>query len=94
MHAFLEHNILTKLLPFVHDFLCQTNTMSKMYVYAMRKRGYTHKVVRLLDSFHYFFGNLILCHNNNPCSNMSKSLYFIQLASVFAIVILDDLHHV
>ncbi|CAA7036601.1 unnamed protein product [Microthlaspi erraticum] len=77
---------LTKLRPFVHDFLREANEMFTMYVYTKGSRFYAKAILELIDPNRIYFGYRVITRNESP---HYKTLDLV-LADERGVVIVDD----
>ncbi|KAI3440629.1 RNA polymerase II C-terminal domain phosphatase-like [Psidium guajava] len=84
--------LVTKLRPFVREFLRQAGDMFEMYVYTMGNREYASTVVHLLDPEGAYFGSRVISREFSTSSTY-KSLDLV-LAPESAVLILDDTEEV
>ncbi|CAD6249123.1 unnamed protein product [Miscanthus lutarioriparius] len=82
--------MLTKLRPFVRDFLEQANSMFKMHVYTLGNQVYAKAAIDLLDPNGVFFGGRVVKRDESTQGG-TKSLDVIPGADPVAAVILDAL---
>ncbi|XP_030521878.1 RNA polymerase II C-terminal domain phosphatase-like 4 [Rhodamnia argentea] len=87
-----ELPLVTKLRPFVREFLRQAGDMFEMYVYTMGNREYASTVVHLLDPEGAYFGSRVISREFSTSSTY-KSLDLV-LAPESAVLILDDTEEV
>uniref|UniRef100_A0A0D9VM55 RNA polymerase II C-terminal domain phosphatase-like n=1 Tax=Leersia perrieri TaxID=77586 RepID=A0A0D9VM55_9ORYZ len=92
-----QYPMLTKLRPFVREFLEQSSDMFEMHAYTLGSRDYAESVVKLLDPDGVYFGNRIVSKNESPRDG--KSLEVVPVgssasaandAAAAMVVILDD----
>lgn len=84
--------LVTKLRPFVREFLRQAGDMFEMYVYTMGNREYAAAVVNLLDPEGAYFGSRVISREFSTSATY-KSLDLV-LAPESAVLILDDTEQV
>jgi len=82
--------MLTKLRPFVRDFLEQANSMFKMHVYTLGNQVYAKAAIDLLDPNGVYFGGRVVSRDLSTQGG-KKSLDVIPGADPVAAVILDAL---
>uniref|UniRef100_J3LHZ9 RNA polymerase II C-terminal domain phosphatase-like n=2 Tax=Oryza brachyantha TaxID=4533 RepID=J3LHZ9_ORYBR len=86
---------LTKLRPFVHEFLREASGMFEMHVYTLGGRSYARAVVKLLDPDGVYFGERIISFDDSsqPYRKSLDAVVGPSSASATehaAVVILDD----
>ncbi|CAH2067800.1 unnamed protein product [Thlaspi arvense] len=77
---------LTKLRPFVHDFLMEANEMFTMYAYTMGSRDYAKALLELIDPEGDYFEDRVITADDSP---FVKTLDLV-LAEERGVVIVDD----
>lgn len=77
---------LTKLRPFLHEFLKEANEMFSMYVYTMGNRDYAKTVLKMIDPEKLYFGDRVITRDESPDI---KTLDLV-LADECGVVIVDD----
>jgi RNA polymerase II C-terminal domain phosphatase-like 3/4 len=82
-------SMLTKLRPFVREFLEKASAMFEMYVYTLGDREYARAAAKLLDPDGAYFGQRIVSSDDSTRSDR-KNLDVIPGADPVAVVILDD----
>ncbi|PKU82751.1 RNA polymerase II C-terminal domain phosphatase-like 4 [Dendrobium catenatum] len=81
-------HILTKLRPFVHNFLKEANTMFDMYIYTMAERSYALEIVKHLDPMGVYFNCKVISQSDST-QRYLKGLDVV-LKEESHVVILDD----
>ncbi|XP_020573112.1 RNA polymerase II C-terminal domain phosphatase-like 4 isoform X2 [Phalaenopsis equestris] len=85
----LDHlHTLTKLRPFVHDFLKEANTMFEMYIYTMAERSYAVEIAKHLDPENVYFNSKVISQADSTIK-YQKGLDVV-LGADNLVVILDD----
>ncbi|KAL9665890.1 hypothetical protein QQ045_000211 [Rhodiola kirilowii] len=79
--------VMTKLWPFVRDFLKEANTMFEMYIHTMGDSCYAAAMATLLDPERYFYRRVI--SRNESTQKHQKDLDLV-LTHESAVIILDD----
>ncbi|KAL1202677.1 RNA polymerase II C-terminal domain phosphatase-like 5 [Cardamine amara subsp. amara] len=82
----LDRELLTKLRPFVREFLKEANEMFIMYVYTMGNREYAKSLLKLIDPKKIYFGDRVITYDDSP---FNKTLDLV-LAEEREVVIVDD----
>ncbi|KAG7625596.1 putative protein-serine/threonine phosphatase [Arabidopsis thaliana] len=82
----LDSDYLTKLRPFVHEFLKEANELFTMYVYTMGTRVYVESLLKLIDPKRIYFGDRVITRDESP---YVKTLDLV-LAEERGVVIVDD----
>ncbi|XP_010487640.1 PREDICTED: RNA polymerase II C-terminal domain phosphatase-like 4 [Camelina sativa] len=82
----VDTGFLTKLRPFVHEFLKEANKMFTMYVYTMGNRVYAKSVLKAIDPKRIYFGDRVITRDESP---YAKTLDLV-LAEERGVVIVDD----
>ncbi|EOA32079.1 hypothetical protein CARUB_v10015325mg [Capsella rubella] len=82
----LDAEFLTKLRPFLHEFLKEASEMFTMYVYTMGNRTYAKSVLKLIDPKRIYFGDRVITRDESP---YVKTLDLV-LAEERGVVIVDD----
>ncbi|KAF8081752.1 hypothetical protein N665_0868s0008 [Sinapis alba] len=77
---------LTKLRPFLGEFLKAANEMFTMYAYTMGNRDYAKFILDLIDPKHIYFGERVITRDESP---YMKTLDLV-LAHERGVVIVDD----
>ncbi|XP_010507832.1 PREDICTED: uncharacterized protein LOC104784500 [Camelina sativa] len=77
---------LTKLRPFVRDFLKEANEMFTMYVYTNGSRVYAKQILEVIDPKKLYFGDRVITKEESP---HMKTLDLV-LAEERGVVIVDD----
>ncbi|KAI4364447.1 hypothetical protein MLD38_020537 [Melastoma candidum] len=83
---------LTKLRPFVLDFLQEANTMFNLTVYTMGVRHYGWQMVKLLDLDGAYFGNRVITRED--CTQKGRKSLDVVPAAESDVIIIDDLAEV
>ncbi|CAA7036572.1 unnamed protein product [Microthlaspi erraticum] len=78
--------LLTKLRPFLGDFLKEANEMFTMYVYTMGNRDYADAVLKMIDPEKIYFGERVITKDESP---YMKTLDLV-LADERGVLIVDD----
>ncbi|KAI0522983.1 hypothetical protein KFK09_005372 [Dendrobium nobile] len=81
-------HILTKLRPFVHNFLKEASTMFDMYIYTMAERSYALEIVKHLDPMGVYFNCKVISQSDST-QRYLKGLDVV-LKEESHVVILDD----
>ncbi|XP_047331138.1 RNA polymerase II C-terminal domain phosphatase-like 4 [Impatiens glandulifera] len=81
-------HMVTKLRPFVFDFLKQANDLFELYIYTMGTRDYAKVMARLIDPHGTLFGWRII--SREDCTIPGKKGLDVVLADEKAILIVDD----
>ncbi|KAK1379559.1 RNA polymerase II C-terminal domain phosphatase-like [Heracleum sosnowskyi] len=84
----MEKVYITKLRPFVRNFLEEASQMFELYVYTMGSRNYAHIVTDFLDPEGLYFGNRVISREN--CTTPGQKGLDVVLVEPSAVVILDD----
>ncbi|XP_050366084.1 RNA polymerase II C-terminal domain phosphatase-like 4 [Argentina anserina] len=84
--------IVTKIRPFIRNFLVQADLMFELSIYTMGAREYALEMVKLLDPGNVLFGGRIISRSESTVPDR-KSLDAL-LARDSAVVILDDTKNV
>lgn len=83
-------SFMTKLRPFVHEFLKEANTMFNLYIYTMGNAFYAQTIVEFLDPHHRYFNPYDKrVFSQEDCLGPQKSLNLI-MENEATIIILDD----
>ncbi|KAL0788201.1 hypothetical protein Bca101_004447 [Brassica carinata] len=77
---------LTKLRPFVREFLKEANEMFTMYAYTMGNRDYSKFILDVIDPKQIYFGERVITRDESP---YMKTLDLV-LAHERGVVIVDD----
>ncbi|CAF2128171.1 unnamed protein product [Brassica napus] len=77
---------LTKLRPYVREFLKEANEMFTMYAYTMGNRDYSKFILDVIDPKQIFFGERVITRDESP---YMKTLDLV-LAHERGVVIVDD----
>ncbi|KAJ0249112.1 RNA polymerase II C-terminal domain phosphatase-like 5 [Hirschfeldia incana] len=77
---------LTKLRPFLREFLKEANKMFTMYAYTMGNRDYAKFIIDVIDPNKIYFGERVITRDESP---YMKSLDLV-LAHERGVVIVDD----
>lgn len=89
----LEHmRMMTKLRPYVRQFLKEANQMFEMHIYTMGDRPYACEMAKLLDPGDQFFSGRIISRDDGTQKHQ-KDLDVV-LAEESAVLILDDTENV
>ncbi|XP_072961312.1 RNA polymerase II C-terminal domain phosphatase-like 4 isoform X1 [Typha angustifolia] len=81
-------HMLTKLRPFIHDFLREASSMFDMYVYTMAERSYALEMVKLLDPGNVYFNSKVI--SQSDCTQRHQKGLDVVLGAESVAVILDD----
>ncbi|XP_071739372.1 uncharacterized protein [Rutidosis leptorrhynchoides] len=81
-------NMMTKLRPFVHDFLKEASKLFEMYIYTMGKREYAKEMAILLDPQKVYFGSRVIAQND--CTEEHRKGLDVVLGQESAILVIDD----
>ncbi|OMO71922.1 hypothetical protein COLO4_27950 [Corchorus olitorius] len=82
-------DMMTKLRPFVHEFLKEASKMFEMYIYTMGSRDYALEMAKLLDPQGNYFNGRVISRDDHNTQKHQKGLDVI-LGQESAVVILDD----
>ncbi|KAI4378930.1 hypothetical protein MLD38_016347 [Melastoma candidum] len=85
---FLGKKSITKLRPFVREFLREASTMFEMTVYTLGKRKYGKKMARLIDPEAVYFGGRVI--SRQDCTKKGCKSLDVVLALESNVVIIDD----
>ncbi|XP_047331137.1 RNA polymerase II C-terminal domain phosphatase-like 4 [Impatiens glandulifera] len=86
---FLEDlNMVTKIRPFVFDFLKEANNLFQLWIYTMGSRNYAKRIAKLIDPDETLFGCRII--SREDCTIPGKKGLDVVLADEKAILIVDD----
>lgn len=80
--------MLTKLRPFVHNFLKEASSFFEMYVYTMAERSYAMEIVKLLDPGKVYFDSKVITQAD--CTQRHQKGLDVVLGAESIVVILDD----
>ncbi|WOK92424.1 RNA polymerase II C-terminal domain phosphatase-like 4 [Canna indica] len=81
-------HMLTKLRPFVHNFLKEASSIFDMYVYTMAERSYALEIVKLLDPAKIYFDSKVITQSD--CTQRHQKGLDVVLGAESIVVILDD----
>ncbi|URE17958.1 RNA polymerase II C-terminal domain phosphatase-like [Musa troglodytarum] len=81
-------HMLTKLRPFVHNFLKEASSIFEMYVYTMAERSYAMEIVKLLDPGKVYFDSKVITQAD--CTQRHQKGLDVVLGAESIVVILDD----
>lgn len=81
-------HMLTKLRPFVHNFLKEANSLFEMYIYTMAERSYALEIVKHLDPKGVYFNSKVISQADST-QRFLKGLDVV-LGAENLVVILDD----
>ncbi|XP_019096408.1 PREDICTED: uncharacterized protein LOC104765831 [Camelina sativa] len=84
--TYITIRYLTKLRPFVGDFLKEANELFTMYVYTKGTRRYAEAILKLIDPNKLYFGHRVITRNESP----DKKTLDLVLADERGVVIVDD----
>ncbi|CAH2053291.1 unnamed protein product [Thlaspi arvense] len=79
--------ILTKVRPFLGDFLKEANELFTMHIYTMGTRVYAESILEVIDPEKTYFGNRVVTRNESPDNRKTLDLV---LADERGVVIVDD----
>ncbi|KAG8367580.1 hypothetical protein BUALT_Bualt16G0086800 [Buddleja alternifolia] len=81
-------HMMTKLRPFVHNFLKEASNLFEMYIYTMGERPYALEMAKLLDPGDTYFNSKIIAQGD--CTQKYQKGLDVVLGQENAVVILDD----
>jgi RNA polymerase II C-terminal domain phosphatase-like 3/4 len=81
-------NLLTKLRPFVKEFLKEASSMFEMYIYTMGYKAYAIEIAKLLDPDNIYFSSKVI--SNSDCTQRHQKGLDVVLGAESVAVILDD----
>lgn len=81
-------HMMTKLRPFVHEFLEEASKLFEMYIYTMGERSYALEMADLLDPGNKYFHSRIIAQGD--CLKKYQKSLDIVLGQESAVLILDD----
>ncbi|XP_055960524.1 RNA polymerase II C-terminal domain phosphatase-like 4 isoform X3 [Mercurialis annua] len=81
-------HMMTKLRPFVHEFLKEASQMFQMYIYTMGDRAYAQEMAKLLDPGKKYFHDRVISRDDGT-QRHQKGLDIV-LGQDSAVLILDD----
>jgi RNA polymerase II C-terminal domain phosphatase-like 3/4 len=84
--------MLTKLRPFVKEFLKEASHMFEMYIYTMGDKTYAIEIAKLLDPGNIYFSSKII--SNSDCTQRHQKGLDVVLGAESVAVILDDTEYV
>ncbi|XP_006654357.1 RNA polymerase II C-terminal domain phosphatase-like 4 [Oryza brachyantha] len=84
--------MLTKLRPFVREFLKEASNMFEMYIYTMGDKAYAIEIAKLLDPENVYFGSNVI--SNSDCTQRHQKGLDVILGAESLAVILDDTEYV
>ncbi|CAO2186115.1 unnamed protein product [Urochloa humidicola] len=84
--------MLTKLRPFVREFLKEASNMFDMYIYTMGDKPYSIEIVKLLDPNNVYFPSKVI--SNSDCTQRHRKGLDVILGAESVAVILDDTENV
>uniref|UniRef100_A0A0D9V8E3 RNA polymerase II C-terminal domain phosphatase-like n=2 Tax=Leersia perrieri TaxID=77586 RepID=A0A0D9V8E3_9ORYZ len=84
--------MLTKLRPFVRNFLIEASNMFEMYIYTMGDKAYAIEIAKLLDPDNVYFGSKVI--SNSDCTQQHQKGLDVVLGAESVAVILDDTEYV
>ncbi|KAM7266372.1 hypothetical protein ACFE04_004269 [Oxalis oulophora] len=80
--------MMTKLRPFVHQFLREASELFQMYIYTMGDRAYAAEMAKLLDPKREYFSGRVISRDDGTLRN-EKGLDIV-LGHESGVIILDD----
>lgn len=84
--------MLTKLRPFVREFLKEASNMFEMYIYTMGDKAYAIEIAKLLDPSNIYFPSKVI--SNSDCTQRHQKGLDVILGAESVAVILDDTEYV
>ncbi|RLN31128.1 RNA polymerase II C-terminal domain phosphatase-like 4 [Panicum miliaceum] len=84
--------MLTKLRPFVRNFLKEASNMFEMYIYTMGDKAYAIEIAKLLDPTNVYFPSKVI--SNSDCTQRHQKGLDVILGAESVAVILDDTEYV
>ena len=81
-------HMVTKLRPFVHDFLKEASNLFEMYIYTMGERSYALEMANLLDPGMVYFNSKVIAQGD--CTTRHQKGLDVVLGQESAVLILDD----
>ncbi|XP_074562002.1 LOW QUALITY PROTEIN: RNA polymerase II C-terminal domain phosphatase-like 4 [Curcuma longa] len=81
-------HMLTKLRPFVHNFLKEASSFFEMYIYTMAERSYAMEIAKLLDPDKVYFDSKVITQAD--CTQRHQKGLDVILGAESLVVILDD----
>ncbi|CAN6349629.1 unnamed protein product [Urochloa humidicola] len=85
-------HMLTKLRPFVREFLKEASNMFEMYIYTMGEKAYAFEIAKLLDPNNVYFPLKVI--SNSDCTQRRQKGLDVILGAESGAVILDDTENV
>lgn len=85
-------HMLTKLRPFVREFLKEASNMFEMYIYTMGDKAYAIEIAKLLDPNNVYFPSKVI--SNSDCTQRHQKGLDVILGAESVAVILDDTEYV
>ncbi|XP_047331136.1 RNA polymerase II C-terminal domain phosphatase-like 4 [Impatiens glandulifera] len=85
---FNEFNMVTKLRPFVFDFLKEANNLFQLWIYTMGTRDYAKRMAKLIDPDETLFGCRII--SQEDCTIRGQKGLDVVYADEKTILIVDD----
>ncbi|KAJ1280212.1 hypothetical protein BS78_04G214100 [Paspalum vaginatum] len=85
-------HMLTKLRPFVREFLKEASNMFEMYIYTMGDKAYAIEIAKLLDPSNVYFPSKVI--SNSDCTQRHQKGLDVILGAENVAVILDDTEYV
>ncbi|KAL9229362.1 hypothetical protein vseg_004837 [Gypsophila vaccaria] len=80
--------MMTKLRPFVRNFLQEASNMFEMYIYTMGERAYAIEMAKLLDPESVYFNSRVI--SQADCTQRHQKGLDVILGQESAVLILDD----
>ncbi|KAK4481614.1 hypothetical protein RD792_012518 [Penstemon davidsonii] len=80
--------MMTKLRPFVHNFLKEASNLFEMYIYTMGERPYALEMAKLLDPGDIYFNSKVIAQGD--CTERHQKGLDVVLGQESAVLILDD----
>ncbi|KAG6510979.1 RNA polymerase II C-terminal domain phosphatase-like 4 isoform X1 [Zingiber officinale] len=81
-------HMLTKLRPFVNNFLKEASSLFEMYIYTMAERSYAIEIAKLLDPGKVYFDSKVITQAD--CTQRHQKGLDVVLGAESLVVILDD----
>jgi RNA polymerase II C-terminal domain phosphatase-like 3/4 len=81
-------NLLTKLRPFVKEFLKEASSMFEMSICTMGDKAYAIEIAKLLDPDNIYFSSKVI--SNSDCTQRHQKGLDVVLGAESVAVILDD----
>uniref|UniRef100_A0A803LLB5 RNA polymerase II C-terminal domain phosphatase-like n=1 Tax=Chenopodium quinoa TaxID=63459 RepID=A0A803LLB5_CHEQI len=88
LFQFDKRPMITKLRPFVREFLQEASKMFEMYIYTMGEPAYGREMAKLLDPRNLYFDSKVI--SRADCTNRNQKGLDMVLGFESAVLILDD----